>query len=337
MRKLGILTISLVILLVACGGNNGVKLQPDTPEYELAKALSEKVPYFDPDENNVLIKTNDFELRVGEFFTEIMAGMGKNAERLKPLPADQLKDYLKGMAKRLGEQKLLLSYAEKEGITVTDAEVDSILQLQYARTGGEERFKNMIESRGITMDFVRKDIARNLKINHYLDKMVASELNISEEDIENYYKQDKFATVQHILLSTRGKSDSAKQEIRKKMEGILAEAKSGKDFGELAKKYSEDPGSKTRGGLYENFERGAMVAPFDSAAFNVPVGEISGIVETMYGYHIIKVLNRKKNDKSLEEVHDQIKEKLTTDRRKELISDLIDKLKKEANYQVIDF
>ncbi|NOZ62164.1 MAG: hypothetical protein GXO74_10820 [Calditrichaeota bacterium] len=337
MRRILIIAFSIAILVVACGGNNGVKLQPDTPEYALAKALSEKVPYFDPDKNNVLVKSKNFEIRTGEFFTELKAGMGNNADQLKSIPVEKMKDYLKSMAKRFGEQKLLLSLADKAGVQVTDAQIDSILQAQYARAGGEEKFNSMLERRGLSMDFVRNDIAKNLKINAYLDKMLEKEMQVTEQDIENEYSQDKTATVQHILLRTQGKSDSAKQEIHKKMEGILAEAKAGKDFGELAKKYSEDPGSKDRGGLYKDFARGQMVAPFDSAAFSVPVGDISGIVETNYGYHILKVLDRKKETKSLAEVHDQIAQKIKTDRQQRLIPKLIEKLKKDADFEIVEF
>jgi len=337
MRRVLIIAFSFAILLVACGGNNSPKLQPDSPEYALAKALSEKVPYFDPDKNNVLVKANDFEIRVGEFFQELKAGMGNNADRLKSIPPEQMKDYLKSMAKRFGEQKLLLNLAEKSGIEVTDAKVDSILELQYARSGGKEKFVSMLERRGLSMDFVRQDIIKNLKINMFLENSLAKELEVTEEDVQNEYSQDKTASVQHILLRTQGKSDSAKKEIHKKMEDILAEAKSGKDFGTLAKKYSEDPGSKDKGGLYKDFERGQMVAPFDSAAFSVPVGEISGIVETSYGYHILKILDRKKETKPMTEVHDQIAKKIKTDRERKLIPELIDKLKKEANFEVVEF
>lgn len=337
MKKLGILAIFLGALIIACGGDSGAKLEQGTPEYEVAKSIAEKVPFFDPDDNNVLVKSDLFEVRVGEFIKEIAAGMGNQIERLKALPAENLKSYLQGMAKRYGEQQLLLAKADKAGVNVTDAQVDSVLEVQFQHAGGRDKFLNMIESRGMSLDFIRSDIKKNLKINNYLEKMLAEKLQVSEEDIENYYNQDKLATVQHILLRTQGKSDSAKQEIRQKMEKILEEAKSGKDFGELAKKYSEDPGSKDRGGIYENFERGAMVAPFDSAAFSVPVGEISGIVETMYGYHILKVLDRKKEEKPLSEVHDQIKEKLTMEHRRDFIPKFIEDLKKEVHFEVQEF
>jgi len=92
---------------------------------------------------------------------------------------------------------------------------------------------------------------------------------------------------------------------------ILAQAKSGKDFGELAQTHSEDPGSKDRGGLYEDFQRGTMVKPFEEAAFALAPGEVSGIVETRFGYHLIKVFE--KNPETISEygaVKDRLKQSL---------------------------
>ena len=116
--------------------------------------------------------------------------------------------------------------------------------------------------------------------------------------------------MRHILLLTQGKTDQEKAEARTKIEDILAKAKAGADFAELAKQYSEDTGSKDNGGLYENFPRGQMVKPFEDAAFSVPVGEFSGVVETDFGYHILKVVDRKKETRPFEEVRAEIESRL---------------------------
>ncbi len=129
---------------------------------------------------------------------------------------------------------------------------------------------------------------------------------VTEKEIQKLYNEDKTASVIHILLMTQGKSDSAKIEIRKKMEVILERAKQGEDFAKLVEEYSEDPGSKNNGGLYKDFGRGDMVKPFEDAAFSVPIGEISDIIETRFGYHILKVIDRKKETQPLEKVQQQI-------------------------------
>jgi len=184
---------------------------------------------------------------------------------------------------------------------------------------------------------VKNDIKTNLIIQKNLDEQLAKETKVSDEDVQKAYNEDKTATVQHILLNTRGKSDAEKKEIHKKMEGILARARKGEDFGKLAKEFSEDPGSKKTGGLYKDFPKGRMVKPFEDAAFSVAPGKISDIIETQYGYHIIKVLNRKKETKPFDEVKDQIKANLEKTKRNRAYQDYIEKLKTAANYNEVAF
>jgi parvulin-like peptidyl-prolyl isomerase len=211
-----------------------------------------------------------------------------------------------------------------------------VLQVQYSHYGGQEKFNEMMTNHGINIDFINNDIKSNLTINKLLQEKLDGQTAVTDEDILAEYNADKTASVRHILLMTQGKSDSAKAEIRNKMEDILAEAKSGADFGKLAEKYTEDPGSKEKGGLYEDFAKGRMVKPFEDAAFSVPVGEISDIVETRYGYHILKVVDRKKETKPLEDVEEEIRKKLTNQRKNEAYNNFIDGLKAEADYEMLE-
>jgi parvulin-like peptidyl-prolyl isomerase len=117
------------------------------------------------------------------------------------------------------------------------------------------------------------------------------------------------------------------------MKKILARAKANEDFGKLAESYSEDPGSKSKGGLYEKFTRGTMVKPFEDAAFTVPIGELSDIIETRYGYHILKVVDRQKETRSYEEVKSEIQKKLLKEKEGDLRTVHLEKLKEESSYQ----
>jgi parvulin-like peptidyl-prolyl isomerase len=119
------------------------------------------------------------------------------------------------------------------------------------------------------------------------------------------------------------------------MEDILARAKKGEDFAALAKQYTEDPGSKENGGLYEDFGRGKMVKPFEHAAFSVPVGQISDIVETTYGYHIIKVENRKKETQPLDQVKAQIEAQIKQQKQNAAFETLLTGLKKKADFRAV--
>jgi parvulin-like peptidyl-prolyl isomerase len=141
--------------------------------------------------------------------------------------------------------------------------------------------------------------------------------------------------VRHILILTQGKTDPEKAEARKKIDDLLAKVKAGEDFAGLAKQYSEDPGSKDNGGLYENFPRGQMVKPFDEAAFSVPVGGISGVVETSFGYHIIQVVDRKNETRPFEEVRAELESRLKQGKQGTVVQDFIKGLKDKAKFKLI--
>ena len=149
--------------------------------------------------------------------------------------------------------------------------------------------------------------------------------------------EDKTATVRHILLLAQEKTEEEKQEIHKKMGEILSRAKGGEDFAELAKTYSEDTGSKENGGLYENFGRGQMVPPFEDASFSVPIGEISDIVETTYGYHIIKVIERKKETRPVEEVRAEIETQIRQKQQNDVYQELLDQMKEKVSFTIIEY
>ncbi len=146
---------------------------------------------------------------------------------------------------------------------------------------------------------------------------------VTDEDVALYYKihNNEFLEVEqvkasHILVRVdAGSGDEIKAAARKKAETILAELKGGADFAELAKEKSDDTSSGARGGDLGYFGKGRMVKEFETAAFALKPGELSGIVETTFGYHIIKVTDRKpERTKPLEEVSVWIADKLRTER-----------------------
>ncbi len=333
MKKSVSFVLIVLFIVFACSKKEDIiSLKPGTKEYSLAKSLASRWSYLDPDENNDLVTTNHFKITTGEVIQTISKNMGNRITRITSLDPERLKLVIMQNAKNLAEKKLLLEAAREAKTTVTEAQVDSVLNIQYQQANGEQNFKNFLNANGIDFDYVRNEIKTGVIIENYLNRYISQHNQVTEEDIQKEYEQDKTVTVRHILLRTAGKNEEEKKEIRKKMEEILARARKGEDFAALAKKYSEDPGSKNKGGLLENFGRGMTVEPFEEAAFSVPVGEISDIVETRFGYHILKVVERKKETKPLEEVHDQIKSKLQREKEREIYQSLLEGLKQKAEY-----
>jgi len=153
--------------------------------------------------------------------------------------------------------------------------------------------------------------------------------NISQDQIRAYYdahidqyKQPDRAHVAHILFKTIGKTDAEAEEIRKKAEDVLKKAKSGANFGDLAKQYSEDT-SKDKGGDLDWIARGQTVPEFEQAAFSLPIGSVSDLVKTQYGLHIIKVIARQMaRTQALDEVYPQILGLLQEDQAQRAAEDL---------------
>jgi len=338
MKKIAILLLVLLVAVTSCTKKEpSLILEKDSPAYNLAKSLTEKVPFYDPDQNNSLISTKYYDITTGDIFNVIQTNFGNRAQQLTSFNADRIKTIINQNAVQMGEVKLLLREAEALNIQISDEEVDSLITERYIRDGGKERFMSWLKNNNIEYETVRNDTRDGIMIEKYVDSALAKDFEVTEDELMKSYQQDKFASVRHILLKTQGLDDSSKVAKYKEMEAILERATAGEDFAALANEYSEDPGSGKNGGLYENFTRGKMVKPFEDASFGVPVGEISDIVETTYGYHIIKVIERKPEEKPFEDVKDNMKTKLEQEKRNQVYDDNLEKLKKKANFKVIEY
>lgn len=341
MKKQVIYLLALLaafILINGCGNNGDeYKLREGTPAYDLADQLSNTLKYLDPEDNNPLITTKEFKVSTGEVIEKMMQQMGPRANQLTNLDTSQLKTTIDRFANMYAERKLLLNAARAANINITQAQIDSVLSIQYDGAGGQENFEKFIQQRGFTMEEVNTDIEEGLTIQKFVRKSVEENLEITEEDIQSAYEEDKKATVRHILMNTQGKSDSEKAEIKDKMEDIRERAQSGEDFAELAREYSEDPGSKNNGGLYQNIERGQMVEEFDERAFSMPIGEISDVFETQFGYHILTVLERSKETEPFDKVHDRLKNQLEQRKYNDAYQAFMDELKERYEFEVVDY
>ena len=310
-------------------------LAPGTQAYQMAKDLAAVIPSLDPDKPLVIVRSKKFDVTLGEVLQMFLDSMGNQAQGLRSQPAERIKTILERAAAQNGERRLLLEAAAAAKKGAAPGDIDKALQGQYARAGSEAQYLELLKTNGVSFDYVKKSITEDLTIKAYLDEAMAESAKVTDAEIQKAYAEDKTATVRHILLLTQGKTPAEKAEIRKKMEGILERARKGEDFAALAKEFTEDPGSKENGGLYEDFPRGKMVKPFEDAAFTVPVGQISGIVETTYGYNILKIENRKKETQPLDQVKPQIEAALKQQKQNGAFDVLLTGLKKKAGFELV--
>jgi peptidyl-prolyl cis-trans isomerase C len=186
-----------------------------------------------------------------------------------------------------------------------------------------------------------EDIKNAVMAQEFLQREIEGKVKITDDEIETYYKghKDEFTNpesvkARHILLKVpEGADEKAWKEAETKSNDIKKKLENGEDFAELAKKYSDDPGSKDRGGDLGFFTKGRMVPEFESAAFSLKPGELSAPVKTNFGYHIIEVQEKKPaSTKTLSEVQTQIRQTLQTEKQQKSQDALIEKLK--AKYPV---
>jgi peptidyl-prolyl cis-trans isomerase C len=211
-------------------------------------------------------------------------------------------------------RELLYQESQKKGIKISEEEVNKQLINVKAQFPNEAEFNNALTRMNLTEANIKEKLQRDLALKKLIEDEVAPKVTVSDSDIRAFYennpetfKQPERVKASHILIKVDPQADaSQKAEAQKKIDSVQAKLQKGEDFGALAKEYSEGP-TGPKGGDLGYFTRGQMVKPFEEAAFAMKPGEVSGMVETRFGYHLIKV-----TDKSPEGTmsYDDVKERL---------------------------
>ena len=245
----------------------------------------------------------------------------------------------------LVEFEIASAYAEENGITVSgnrvDQEIETIkdqiveqARAQGMNVGREEAFQQALEQAGITEEQLREQLREQLPVQKVQERVVG-DVEASQEEVERFYEENKelqFTTpeqrcARHILFN---------KDEKEKAEEVKGQLQNGADFAELAKEFSQDPGSAENGGDLGCLGKRETVPNFEEAIFKAEEGEIVGPVETEFGYHVIEVTDiRRKSTQPLSEVETQIREQLSTDQQAEEFSAWVQKQKEQRDVKYL--
>jgi len=245
---------------------------------------------------------------------------------------------------RLVEQALILDEAKKLGIVVSDTEVTDNVNQLVTMAGGDAKLDSLLKAQGASRADVEKDMRNNLVLKGYLDHVKKEMPAVSDTAVQAFYNghPEMFGPkpevhARHILIrATPQDSDMAKAEARQKAQEALDRAKKGEAFEKIAQQVSQDPGSASQGGDLGWFGQGQMVPAFDQVAFSLKPGQLSDVIQTEYGYHVIKVEGTRMGTGQPynDQLKEQIRQYLAQQGTQEYFRKQLDSLKAKAKVKI---
>ncbi|KAB0666171.1 peptidylprolyl isomerase [Oryzomonas japonica] len=282
--------------------------------------------------------------------TDIPAAELKRAHKIleasqpvRQLSADEQKELDTRVVDQLVSAELLYQAGSKLEIKDLDKQVDAKIVQSKGRFASEAEFAKAIQAIDMTEKELREYTRRDLIISNFVTSTIAPKIAISEEESKKFYDQnmDKFrqeerVRASHILCGIDTKASAEeKKKAREKAEKLRKELAKGADFATLAKENSSCPSSK-QGGDLGFFGKGQMVPPFEQAAFALKPGEISDVVETQFGYHIIKQTEKTKAETvPFSTVRPRIEDYLKNQKINAAVGDFLTELRKTAKVEIL--
>jgi peptidyl-prolyl cis-trans isomerase C len=289
----------------------------------------------------VVARVNGEAIDKGEFEKAIQNVEGRAGG---PVPADQRDRVYRGVLDQLISYRLLMQETKSRKIEVPDAEVDARIAQIKQQFPSEDEFKKQLAQRNMTVERLRADAKSDMQVAKMLEAEVNTKVTVQPAEVDTFYQQnpDKFqqperVRASHILIRTEENADAkAKEAAKAKAADLLKQVKAGKDFAELAKQHSQDPGSATKGGDLGFFQQGQMVGAFERTAFALKPGEVSDIVETPFGFHIIKMAEKQTaRTVPIDEVKPQIEQFLQNQQRQQKTQAFIETLKSKGKVEIL--
>jgi len=284
--------------------------------------------------NGSVITQDDFDQEMARFRQQF-------ARRGQSLSDTQLQALKDKVIEGLINQELLYQESQNKHVNVAEGAINEQLEAFKKRFQDEEQFQSALSKMNLSVAAIKAKIKRGLSIQHFIDQQFIQKTKVTPEEVKNYYdthpaafKQPELVHASHILIKVAPQADETeKAAARKRIEEIQQVLRDGADFALLARQFSQGP-SGPKGGDLGFFRRGQMVKPFEDAAFALSPGGVSDIVETQFGYHLIKTIEKKAETLiEYEKVKDNLRQYLLKKKVQGPVSDYVQGLKEKAKIE----
>ena len=275
-----------------------------------------------------------------EFNREINQVKQKSLQRGQEISSTQLEDIGNKILENLIDLELLFQESHNNGIKVEKEKIDSQIKSLKQKLPNNAEFEKLLTELKLSENALKLKIKKGIAIQELVETRITQKIKISDKESKVFYdtnpdlfKQSEQVKANHILIKVaQGADEITKSEAKQKLRQIQQKLKS-EDFAMLAKEFSEGP-SKINGGDLGYFQRGQMVKSFEDAAFSLKPEEVSDIVETQFGYHLIKVVD-KKPEKTIpyEDVKDNLVQHLKQEKTKQKVKLYIQTLREKAKIE----
>lgn len=301
-----------------------------------AKATADGTPKTAADVNGKVIPYADFQRQLEMFKQQVTKGQpGQLPEELTKKLESQV------VEKMIGDE-LLFQQAEKNGIKIESETIDGEIKKIKSRFKDEQEYHQRLKGVGLSEDKLKGQIKRRVSITKLIEKEILPTIKIDDQDAKKYYdtNTEKFSQpervrARHILMKVEKEdSEDKKTAAKKKLQDIQKRILAGEDFSKLAKDNSEGP-SNVKGGDLGYFTKGRMVKSFEEVAFKLAPNEVSDIVETKFGYHLIKVVDRQEaGAQPYEKMKEKIKSLLFNEQVQKKMEPYVKTLRDQAKVKV---
>ena len=259
----------------------------------------------------------------------------------RTLTDEKKKEIRKKAIDYLINRELLYYEAKKKGIKISEKQIDKLMEELEKRYKSKKNLEKLLKQTGLSLEQFREELRKRLAIDKLLKDHVS--VKITDKELKEYYEKNKYKfkepealKIRYIYIKVDPSKPKGRQIARERAEKAYKEIKEGKDFGDVAYRYSDDL-SRIKGGELGFVHKGRFEKPVEDVIYKLKVGEVSPLIETELGFHIVKIeAKRESRVVPFEKIKEKLKKELTEKYQKEKYEALLEDAKKELKVVIFD-